>query len=445
MNLIYEPEINFWLSQQKIRRETLEIYNDNNIDEYLKDLLAEYGFCYGGKLANKLHCYACLRVLHIVHDRGIVMLHNSWCPYYNHYNPYPSKKISSAADFNLERERLCSFVEWPLITVEPSVLARNGFIFLKKLDYCECFDCSIIIGMWELNSTKYKDHLPNCNFNNRTSIRNINLYQSYILEKLSLPHEEWPPFLDSEPKSKLIQCKNIYRDVKCCDSILHAVVNLQYTQGVYFYEIQYKGYEHLQKRMDSFVMEYRQLWPLIRGNYRHLARAGFFYLGKSDFVACFRCGGVLTNWREGDDPFVEHARWYPYCIFIYVTKGLQFIRKVHNENPPMLKVHSTGIIKTANILSRRIDYSVIEYDDFKQFINEVSMSTIIHVFDIKEYESAYLAFKYNLRKTGGRFYQKIENFKKDQCYFAHIHEILQIQQKVDQLEQETNQIEYFFQ
>nr|XP_032837353.1 baculoviral IAP repeat-containing protein 3-like [Petromyzon marinus] len=44
-----------------------------------------------------------------------------------------------------------------------------------------------------------------------------------------------------------------------------------------------------------------------------LARAGLYRMGFSDLVACFRCGGMMHRWEEGDDPAREHARHFPAC------------------------------------------------------------------------------------------------------------------------------------
>ena len=43
---------------------------------------------------------------------------------------------------------------------------------------------------------------------------------------------------------------------------------------------------------------------------------------------CYYCGGGLRNWIEGDNPFVEHARWFPFCEFIRATKGDTFVDMV---------------------------------------------------------------------------------------------------------------------
>lgn len=49
---------------------------------------------------------------------------------------------------------------------------------------------------------------------------------------------------------------------------------------------------------------------------RDLAQAGLYYLGESDRVQCFCCGGMLGYWEAGDTAWGEHNRHYPNCFFI---------------------------------------------------------------------------------------------------------------------------------
>ncbi|XP_035858121.1 LOW QUALITY PROTEIN: putative inhibitor of apoptosis [Sander lucioperca] len=47
-----------------------------------------------------------------------------------------------------------------------------------------------------------------------------------------------------------------------------------------------------------------------------LAKAGFYFLGQGDRVACFSCGGQLSNWEPGDRALCEHQKHYPNCRFV---------------------------------------------------------------------------------------------------------------------------------
>jgi len=53
----------------------------------------------------------------------------------------------------------------------------------------------------------------------------------------------------------------------------------------------------------------------------------FFITGKFDETTCFHCGLGLCDWRPTDDAWVEHVRWSPFCLYVYVIKGSSFVRR----------------------------------------------------------------------------------------------------------------------
>lgn len=61
-----------------------------------------------------------------------------------------------------------------------------------------------------------------------------------------------------------------------------------------------------------------------------LAAAGFYYVSGDDQVRCFHCCGSLCNWQKEDEPWIEHARWFPHCGFLLLAKGQAFIN-AHKE------------------------------------------------------------------------------------------------------------------
>lgn len=44
-----------------------------------------------------------------------------------------------------------------------------------------------------------------------------------------------------------------------------------------------------------------------------------------DQVRCFHCDGGLRHWDPHDDPWTEHARWFPNCSFVKLVKGQDFV------------------------------------------------------------------------------------------------------------------------
>ncbi|CAL1534515.1 unnamed protein product [Lymnaea stagnalis] len=84
------------------------------------------------------------------------------------------------------------------------------------------------------------------------------------------------------------------------------------------------------KRLDTF----RGWPPDVPVTEENLVKSGLYYEGDGDQVRCFHCGGAIKRWEPGDDPDVEHARWYPNCGYIRQYKGQAFVdtvRIIKNE------------------------------------------------------------------------------------------------------------------
>ena len=58
-------------------------------------------------------------------------------------------------------------------------------------------------------------------------------------------------------------------------------------------------------------------WPkqIIPDKYS-LAQAGFYYTGQSDFTICFACGLKVNQWERQDNPWDEHIRLSPDCLYL---------------------------------------------------------------------------------------------------------------------------------
>jgi len=83
----------------------------------------------------------------------------------------------------------------------------------------------------------------------------------------------------------------------------------------------------LEQRKESF-----NGWPPeCPVSWEDVARAGFVFQGYSDCVRCFYCNGGLRNWEQGDDPYVEHARWFPNCVYIRQIMGQAFVNAVQER------------------------------------------------------------------------------------------------------------------
>ncbi len=52
---------------------------------------------------------------------------------------------------------------------------------------------------------------------------------------------------------------------------------------------------------------------------------------------CYHCGGSLHNWEENDEPWLEHAIWYPNCKFLLSSKGQKFVDEARTKKHERLQ------------------------------------------------------------------------------------------------------------
>lgn len=91
------------------------------------------------------------------------------------------------------------------------------------------------------------------------------------------------------------------------------------------YRAQFQSYEERLKTFDT--------WPVNTTSIdsSHIAAAGFYYSQTLDKVYCFHCGGMLHSWAYSDNPYFEHAFWYPRCSFIRQMLGEITMRRIEKE------------------------------------------------------------------------------------------------------------------
>jgi len=87
--------------------------------------------------------------------------------------------------------------------------------------------------------------------------------------------------------------------------------------------------QNLQSRLSTFH-ERSNMWPQrhIAATPTDMSQAGLYYLGTRDRVKCWYCNGGLQNWDRYDNPWFEHAKWFPQCEFLLQQKGPEFVENV---------------------------------------------------------------------------------------------------------------------
>eukprot|EP00079_Xenopus_tropicalis_P017459 XP_004917410.1 PREDICTED: uncharacterized protein LOC101733194 [Xenopus tropicalis] len=79
---------------------------------------------------------------------------------------------------------------------------------------------------------------------------------------------------------------------------------------------------------DVFGMFYRLH---ISSAAKKLANAGFYYVGPSDRVRCFSCGGQFEMWEEWDFPLTRHQQTFPECPYLQELKAKGEWKVCHYE------------------------------------------------------------------------------------------------------------------
>lgn len=214
--------------------------------------------------------------------------------------PLISGTSSNSSDLTDVDSRLSTFENWPSSDiVTPETLARSGFYYLQEADRTQCAYCHGIIMSWEAGDVpdlEHQRHFPRCSFVN-----------SVIKPRLAAGNTEntiIPGINDNGDSLNLL--------------------------GVYMHQgPKHARYSTVNSRLRTFAT-----WPadLIQTP-DTLAEAGFFYEGISDQVRCFHCDGGLRNWDPVDDPWTEHARWFPSCSFVKLIKGQEFVEACAVEVP----------------------------------------------------------------------------------------------------------------
>ncbi|NXX50764.1 BIR protein, partial [Tricholaema leucomelas] len=197
-----------------------------------------------------------------------------------------------------EDDRLRTFRSWPLTFLSPVDLAKAGLYYLGTADRVACFTCGGQLSNWEQKDnamSEHRRHFPNC------------------------------PFMGNLARER--------------PSFMVANVSMQTHEA----------------RVKTFIN-----WPTrIPVQPEQLADAGFYYVGRNDDVKCFCCDGGLRCWESGDNPWIEHAKWFPRCEYLLRVKGGEFVSQVQARFPHLLE----QLLSTSDTpVDENIDPPIIHFE-----------------------------------------------------------------------------------
>lgn len=195
-----------------------------------------------------------------------------------HHGPEDDDIINTSSNplFVTPRDRQQTYERWP-ITSGPDIdmFVDAGFYYTGYADFVRCFYCGIELAGWNDDANPWIEHIsyrPRCQYvlDQKGHVESIQTKKSMIY---SPRHPQHIPLLS-----------------------------------------RVKSFDNPVWQLNSVCQK-----PTI------LAAAGFFFTGKKDSVRCFTCDGGLEKWEPSDDPWTEHARWFPHCKFVLNSKGTNFI------------------------------------------------------------------------------------------------------------------------
>uniref|UniRef100_A0A8C6T9F3 Baculoviral IAP repeat containing 2 n=1 Tax=Neogobius melanostomus TaxID=47308 RepID=A0A8C6T9F3_9GOBI len=198
-----------------------------------------------------------------------------------------------------EQDRLDSFHSWSLTIITPAELSKAGFYYLGQGDRVACFSCGGQLSNWEPGDravSEHQRHYPNCRFVRGDRADNVSLAAATAAASGAVTQQ-----------------------LSTGSSALNNVSNPSMGQS--------------EERLLTFVN-----WPSrIPVRPDQLANAGFYYVGRNDDVKCFCCDGGLRCWESGDDPWVEHAKWFPRCEYLLQEKGQDFVHQIQARFPRLFE------------------------------------------------------------------------------------------------------------
>ncbi|KAM9330965.1 baculoviral IAP repeat-containing protein 1a-like [Gastrophryne carolinensis] len=232
----------------------------------------------------------------------------------------------------------------PLSSWSPKEIAYAGFYHTGLENSCQCFCCGLVLCKQTFDHTPMDQHRkfsPNCEFVKGSNVGNISKYDVRVqpMDGCQASHSE---VVDDE-----------------------------------------------QKRLQSF-----SCWPfyaLVKPS--ALAHAGFFFTGTRDTVQCFSCGGCLMDWEENDDPWKEHAKWFPEssygkaCLQSGTANGgfllLEKVEKLKEQltekytDSSFHSVSTFGDTVSINLSSLFADIAVVSKDFRNQPVRQFTLPDIL--------------------------------------------------------------------
>ena len=261
-------------------------------------------------------------------------------------------------DTKRETDRLMTFDKYPQgSAVDPWTLVKAGFYYRGYKDRVQCHGCGAQVQDWEGddNPREAKWHEVTCKFDRFNpdenepigacrAVQNINETQTPVNGQLSPARRVLlnPPQVTvltprPNPAGQLLTPVNhggasvsapnreALREMFPCDN--------PYSPHLRSYDARLQTFNDNERRWSQVR---------IRATATQMAQAGLYYLGERDRVKCWYCNGRLQNWAFADEPWFEHAKWFPLCEYVLQNKGPEYIERITHIFAHLARPHGAG-------------------------------------------------------------------------------------------------------
>ena len=239
---------------------------------------------------------------------------------------------------------LSTFLKYPAnVQIEPWKLAKAGFYYTGYKDRVKCSRCARQVAEWQAGEDpcEAKWHEVYCQLEYNNLEHNIPISSVRQLRPVttsrpaiavrapiggpsgnatSVEDTEGPVHRGEVPRSAAVT-----RHVPQTTSLRH------------LFPCESPINPHMAsvaRRLETFT-DHLGAWHRnnIRAIMSDMAEAGLYYLGERDKVKCWYCNGGLQNWHVNDEPWFEHAKWFPTCEFLLRNKGPEYVSQVTARFP----------------------------------------------------------------------------------------------------------------
>jgi len=232
-------------------------------------------------------------------------------------------------DPSREIYRLPTFEKFPEHSpVSPFHLATKGFFYTGYKDRVKCFSCSYTVENWSQGDDPLSSHWHSsaCQFTRGTDNTN---------KPINMPLTQQLTQANINPITKNTTSAPL--NAGTFQNISTATALPTFELLLHMFPCLNPVNPHMRSkiaRLQTF-RDRSDKWPAhrIAATPEQLSQAGFYYLGERDRVKCWYCNGGLQNWMKFDEPWFEHAKWFPNCEYILQQKGPEFVERVTNRFP----------------------------------------------------------------------------------------------------------------